>query len=151
MSGNEVTGGGAGGAGGGASRRVLPKKLNLLAWSSIAIGVIGIIATVIIYSGYNPVEGDEGVVMNIAVTGVMVGLYFFAFALFGWMILKGKTWGLSGLVLTHVILLIIMFTVSSSGQWWLAIIFGVVAGGSLYLALSKESMEWYKTRFEARR
>ncbi|UBI07431.1 hypothetical protein LA329_03780 [Corynebacterium falsenii] len=130
---------------------MLPKQLQILSKLSMTLGVLGIIAAVIIYSGYSPVKGDEAVEMNVAVTGVMVALYFFTFALFGWAITKGKTWGLSGLILTHVILLIITYTVIQSGQWWLAIIFGVLAVGSLYLAFSRPSMEWYKKRYSLRR
>lgn len=129
---------------------VLPTQLGILSKLSMAVGVIGVIAAVVIYAGYTPGQGDETVEMNVAVTGVMVALYFFAFALFGWAITKGKTWGLSGLILTHVILLIITFTVIQSGQWWLAIVFGVLAAGSLYLALSRPSMQWYKKRYGLR-
>ena len=125
----------------------LPMQLAVLSWASIVIGVIGIIATIVLYLGYQPQHGDETVKMNVGATGVMVGLYFFAFALFGAMIIQGRTWGLSGLVLTHVTLVFITITVIQSGVFWLAAIFGVVAAVSLALIFSPPSMDWYKQRF----
>lgn len=125
----------------------LPVTLAVLSWASLVISAVGIIATLIVYGTYSPQPGDETVAMNVGVTGVMVGLYFFAFGLFGTMILRGKTWGMSGLVLTHITLLFITITVVKSGQWWLATIFGVVSIVSLALIFSAPSMNWYKQRF----
>lgn len=125
----------------------LPMQLAVLSWASIIIGVIGIIATLVLYVGYKPQQGDETVQMNVGATGVMVGLYFFAFVLFGAMIIQGRTWGVSGLVLTHVTLVLITITVIQSGVFWLAAIFGVVAAVSLALIFSPPSMDWYKQRF----
>ena len=125
----------------------LPMQLAVLSWASIVIGVIGIIATIVLYLGYQPQHGDETVKMNVGATGVMVGLYFFAFALFGAMIIQGRTWGLSGLVLTHVTLVFITITVIKASVFWLAAIFGVVAAVSLALIFSPPSMDWYKQRF----
>lgn len=125
----------------------LPMQLAVLSWASIIIGVIGIVATIVVYLGYQPQHGDETVKMNVGATGVMVGLYFFAFALFGVMIIQGRTWGLSGLVLTHVTLVFITVTVIKAGVFWLATIFGVIAAVSLALIFSPPSMEWYKQRF----
>lgn len=125
----------------------LPMQLAVLSWASIMIGVIGIIATTVLYLGYQPQHGDETVKMNVGATGVMVGLYFFAFALFGAMIIQGRTWGLSGLVLTHVTLVFITITVIKASVFWLATIFGVIAAVSLGLIFSPPSMEWYKQRF----
>lgn len=125
----------------------LPMQLAVLSWASIIIGVIGIIATIVLYLGYQPQHGDETVQMNVGATGVMVGLYFFAFVLFGAMIIQGRTWGVSGLVLTHVTLVLITITVIQSGVFWLAAIFGVVAAVSLALIFSPPSMDWYKQRF----
>lgn len=125
----------------------LPMQLAVLSWASIIIGVIGIVATIVVYLGYQPQHGDETVKMNVGATGVMVGLYFFAFALFGAMIIQGRTWGVSGLVLTHVTLVFITVTVIKSGVFWLATIFGVIAAVSLALIFSPPSMEWYKQRF----
>lgn len=125
----------------------LPMQLAVLSWASIVIGVVGIIATLVLYVGYKPQQGDETVQMNVGATGVMVGLYFFAFVLFGAMIIQGRTWGVSGLVLTHVTLVLITITVIQSGVFWLAAIFGVVAAVSLALIFSPSSMDWYKQRF----
>ena len=125
----------------------LPMQLAVLSWASIIIGVIGIIATTVLYLGYQPQHGDETEKMNVGATGVMVGLYFFAFALFGAMIIQGRTWGLSGLVLTHVTLVFITITVIKASVFWLATIFGVIAAVSLGLIFSPPSMEWYKQRF----
>lgn len=125
----------------------LPMQLAVLSWASIVIGVVGIIATLVLYVGYKPQQGDETVQMNVGATGVMVGLYFFAFVLFGAMIIQGRTWGVSGLVLTHVTLVLITITVIQSGVFWLAAIFGVVAAVSLALIFSPPSMDWYKQRF----
>lgn len=125
----------------------LPMQLAVLSWASIIIGVVGIIATLVLYVGYKPQQGDETVQMNVGATGVMVGLYFFAFVLFGAMIIQGRTWGVSGLVLTHVTLVLITITVIQSGVFWLAAIFGVVAAVSLALIFSPPSMDWYKQRF----
>ena len=125
----------------------LPMQLAVLSWASIVIGVVGIIATLVLYIGYKPQQGDETVQMNVGATGVMVGLYFFAFVLFGAMIIQGRTWGVSGLVLTHVTLVLITITVIQSGVFWLAAIFGVVAAVSLALIFSPPSMDWYKQRF----
>ncbi|WP_293790707.1 hypothetical protein [uncultured Corynebacterium sp.] len=125
----------------------LPMQLAVLSWASIVIGVVGIIATLVLYVGYKPQQGDETVQMNVGATGVMVGLYFFAFVLFGAMIIQGRTWGMSGLVLTHVTLVLITITVIQSGVFWLAAIFGVVAAVSLALIFSPPSMDWYKQRF----
>ena len=125
----------------------LPMQLAVLSWASIVIGVVGIIATIVIYLGYQPQHGDETVKMNVGATGVMVGLYFFAFALFGTMIIQGRTWGVSGLVLTHITLVLITITVIQAGVFWLAMILGVVAVVSLGLIFSPPSMDWYKQRF----
>ena len=100
----------------------LPMQLAVLSWASIVIGVVGIIATIVLYLGYQPQHGDETVKMNVGATGVMVGLYFFAFALFGTMIIQGRTWGVSGLVLTHITLVLITITVIQAGVFWLAMI-----------------------------
>ncbi len=125
----------------------LPMQLAVLSWASIVIGVVGIIATILLYLGYQPQHGDETVKMNVGATGVMVGLYFFAFALFGTMIIQGRTWGVSGLVLTHITLVLITITVIQAGVFWLAMILGVVAVVSLALIFSPQSMDWYKQRF----
>ncbi|MGJ4168260.1 hypothetical protein [Corynebacterium macclintockiae] len=125
----------------------LPMQLAVLSWASIIIGVVGIIATIVLYLGYQPQHGDETVKMNVGATGVMVGLYFFAFALFGTMIIQGRTWGVSGLVLTHITLVLITITVIQAGVFWLAMILGVVAVVSLGLIFSPPSMDWYKQRF----
>ena len=125
----------------------LPMQLAVLSWASIVIGVVGIIATIVLYLGYQPQHGDETVKMNVGATGVMVGLYFFAFALFGTMIIQGRTWGVSGLVLTHITLVLITITVIQAGVFWLAMILGVVAVVSLALVFSPQSMDWYKQRF----
>ncbi|MGJ4138082.1 hypothetical protein [Corynebacterium evansiae] len=125
----------------------LPMQLAVLSWASIVIGVVGIIATIVLYLGYQPQHGDETVQMNVGATGVMVGLYFFAFALFGTMIIQGRTWGVSGLVLTHITLVLITITVIQAGVFWLAMILGVVAVVSLGLIFSPPSMDWYKQRF----
>ena len=122
-------------------------QLAVLSWASIVIGVVGIIATIVLYLGYQPQHGDETVKMNVGATGVMVGLYFFAFALFGTMIIQGRTWGVSGLVLTHITLVLITITVIQAGVFWLAMILGVVAVVSLGLIFSPPSMDWYKQRF----
>ena len=122
-------------------------QLAVLSWASIVIGVVGIIATIVLYLGYQPQHGDETVQMNVGATGVMVGLYFFAFALFGTMIIQGRTWGVSGLVLTHITLVLITITVIQAGVFWLAMILGVVAVVSLGLIFSPPSMDWYKQRF----
>ena len=122
-------------------------QLAVLSWASIVIGVVGIIATIVLYLGYQPQHGDETVKMNVGATGVMVGLYFFAFALFGTMIIQGRTWGVSGLVLTHITLVLITITVIQAGVFWLAMILGVVAVVSLALIFSPQSMDWYKQRF----
>ena len=125
----------------------LPMQLAVLSWASIVIGVVGIIATIVLYLGYQPQHGDETVKMNVGATGVMVGLYFFAFALFGTMTIQGRTWGVSGLVLTHITLVLITITVIQAGVFWLAMILGVVAVVSLALIFSPQSMDWYKQRF----
>ena len=125
----------------------LPMQLAVLSWASIVIGVVGIIATILLYLGYQPQHGDETVKMNVGATGVMVGLYFFAFALFGTMIIQGRTWGVSGLVLTHITLVLITITVIQAGVFWLAMTLGVVAVVSLGLIFSPPSMDWYKQRF----
>lgn len=125
----------------------LPMQLAVLSWASIIIGVVGIIVTIVLYLGYQPQHGDETVKMNVGATGVMVGLYFFAFALFGTMIIQGRTWGVSGLVLTHITLVLITITVIQAGVFWLAMILGVVAVVSLGLIFSPPSMDWYKQRF----
>ena len=125
----------------------LPMQLAVLSWASIVIGVVGIIATIVLYLGYQPQHGDETVKMNVGATGVMVGLYFFAFALFGTMTIQGRTWGVSGLVLTHITLVLITITVIQAGVFWLAMILGVVAVVSLGLIFSPPSMDWYKQRF----
>ena len=82
----------------------LPSSLAALSVLAILVGAIGLVGAVALYAGYRPIEGDAEVAMNVPVTGVMVGLYFLTFIVFGVLIIKGKTFGHSGLVLTNVIL-----------------------------------------------
>ncbi|WP_426721411.1 hypothetical protein [Corynebacterium auriscanis] len=128
----------------------LPATLAALSMLAIAIGGIGLVGAVGLYTGYRPIEGDAGVEMNVPVTGVMVGLYFLMFIVFGGLIIKGKTFGHSGLVLTNVILALITVTVVKSGALWLAVPMGLLALVSLALCFHPDSMNWYKTKFQER-
>lgn len=132
------------------SSAVLPQPLKVLSWMSIGVGVTGMIATAVLYATYKPQPGDEGVVINVAATGGMMALYFAMFAVFGAMIVKGKTWGLSGLILTHLILLIITYTIVQSGQYLLAGATGLFAAVCLFLACNPQSMAWYQQRYAGR-
>lgn len=128
----------------------VPKPLQVLVLMSNAVGVIGLIAAVILYSTYTPQAEDAQMAMSIPATGVMVGLYFFAFVLFGFLILKQKTMGFSGLVLTNVTLVIISWTISQAGQWVLAIAVFVFAVLSLAMMFNPRSLEWYKEAYTGR-
>ena len=125
----------------------LPSTLAALSVLSMAIGTIGLVGAIALYAGYRPIEGDAGVAMNVPITGVMVGLYFLTFIVFGGLIIKGKTFGHSGLVLTNVILALITVTVVKSGALWLAVPMGLLALVSLALCFHPASMDWYKNKF----
>ena len=125
----------------------LPSSLAALSVLAIIVGAIGLVGAVALYAGYRPIEGDAEVAMNVPVTGVMVGLYFLTFIVFGVLIIKGKTFGHSGLVLTNVILALITVTVVKSGALWLAVPMGLLALVGLALCFHPDSMNWYKNKF----
>lgn len=130
---------------------VLPKPLQVLVIMSNVIGVIGLIIAAVAYGTYTPDHvGDAAMKMSIPATGVMVGLYFLMFVVFSWLIVRNRTMGFSGLVLTNITLVIISWTMSQAHQWALAGFVFVFSITSLVLLFNPNSMNWYKQAYAAR-
>ena len=129
-------------------RRYTP--LMVVVVFSVIVGVVGVAVTAWDYLTYEPVEADQGVVMNIAATGVALGIYFLLFIVFSALILWHKTFGYSGLLLTYVILAVITAAVFGGGNIPLGVVMGLSAAVNIILLFMPASRQWYQERFEER-
>lgn len=130
---------------------VLPKPLQVLVIMSNLVGLIGLIVAIVAYGTYTPDHaGDAEMKMSVPATGVMVGLYFLMFLVFSLMIVRNRTMGFSGLVLTNITLVIISWTISQAGQWALAGFVFLFSVTSLVLLFNPNSLNWYKQAYASR-
>lgn len=125
-------------------------SLAVLSVVYIVGGVVLAVGFGISYLTYEQPDTDKDVGMNIGVTGGIVSLFFASFVVLGGAILAGKTWGVSGAIITNVLLLPVDFSLFRSGQYALGVIVALVVLMSFVLVFRADSRQWLDMHYAER-